>query len=55
MIKAHVHEIKEIAITLLEFTIKLTKYSPRPLVVPPAGRGYSSMVNHELKQHDFNI
>ena len=41
--------------TLIKSTRILTKYSPRLLVGPPAGRGYSSKMNHKLKQHDFNI
>jgi hypothetical protein len=54
-IKTHIHKIEEITITLLKFTRKLAKYSPRLLVGPPASHGYSSYVNHELQQHKFTI
>jgi len=47
--------MKEMIIAQLKCTHYLSKYSPRPLVGPPAGRGYSSTTNRELNQHSFGI
>jgi hypothetical protein len=47
--------MNEMIIAQLKYTSYLSKYSPRPLVGPPAGRGYSSTANRELNQHGSGI
>jgi hypothetical protein len=47
--------MKEMIIAQLKYTPYLSKYSPRPLVAPTTGRGYSSTTNRELNQHGFGI
>jgi hypothetical protein len=47
--------MKEMIIAQLKYTSYLSKYSPRPLVGPPEGRGYSSTTNRELNKHGFGI
>jgi hypothetical protein len=47
--------MKEMVIEKLQYESYLSNYSPKPLVVPPAGRGYSSTTNRELNQHYSRI
>ena len=47
--------MKEMIIAQLKYTRYLSKYSPRPMVAPPTGRGYSSTPNHDLNQHGFGV
>jgi hypothetical protein len=39
----------------LKYESYLSKYSLKPLVSPPAGRGYSSTTNCKINQHGSGI
>ena len=41
--------------TQLKYEIYLSKYSPKPLVGPPASGGYFSIENRELNQNGSGI